>query len=142
LIVLPNSAHAQLADARENSFYSIEQFALHIALGRARSVPNQALRRGVTQSAEDPTLVRLTGADRIYAEHSEYLDRAFFWNAMDLTRKLAECQDYYSAHRVHGSLAGDTSAQRAGAPSPAPAALDHYDWRLHRRGLFQTPMAA
>jgi transposase InsO family protein len=72
----------------------------------------------------------------------EHLDRAFFWNAMDLMRKLAEFQDYYNAHRVHRSLAGDTPAQRAGAPSPAPAALDHYAWQPHCRGLFQSPIAA
>jgi transposase InsO family protein len=59
----------------------------------------------------------------------EYLDRAFFWNAMDLNRKLAQFHDYFNAHRVHRSLAGDTPAQRAGAPSPTPAALDHYAWR-------------
>lgn len=61
---------------------------------------------------------------------------------MDLTRKLAQIQDYYNAHRVHSSLAGDVPAQRAGAPSPAPAALDCYAWRSHCRGLFQTPIAA
>jgi hypothetical protein len=41
-----------------------------------------------------------------------------FWNAMGLTRKLAQFQDYYDAHRVHRSLAGDTPAQCAGAPLP------------------------
>jgi hypothetical protein len=61
---------------------------------------------------------------------------------MDLIRKLADFQDYYNAHRVHRSLAGDTPVQCAGAPSPAPAALDHYTWRPHCRGLFQTPIAA
>jgi len=72
----------------------------------------------------------------------EYLDRVFFWNAMDLTRKLAEFRDYYNAERVHRALAGSTPAQRAGAPSPADAALDCYALRQHYRGLFQTPVAA
>jgi transposase InsO family protein len=84
-----------------------------------------------------PFVERLIGTIR-----REHLDRAFFWNAMDLMRKLAEFQDYYNAHRVHRSLAGDTPAQRAGAPSPAPAALDHYAWQPHCRGLFQSPIAA
>ena len=84
-----------------------------------------------------PFVERLIGTVR-----REYLDRAFFWNAMDLTRKLAQFQDYYTAHRVHRSLAGATPAQCAGAPSPAPAALDHYAWRPHCRGLFLTPIAA
>ena len=72
----------------------------------------------------------------------EHLDRVFFWNAMDLTRKLEEFGDYYNAHRVHRTLAGSTPTQRAGAPSPTPAALDHYAWRQHCRGLFQIPIAA
>jgi hypothetical protein len=83
-----------------------------------------------------PFVERLIGTIR-----REYLDRAFFWNAMDLTRKLAQFQDHYDAHRVHRLLAGGTPAQRAGAPSPAPAALDHYAWRPHCRRLFLTPIA-
>ena len=73
----------------------------------------------------------------------EYLDRVFFWNAADLTRKLGEFRDYYNAHRVHRALAGSTPAQGAGAPSPpADAALNDYAWRQHCRGLFQTPISA
>ncbi len=72
----------------------------------------------------------------------EYLDRMFFWNAVDLMRKLAAFRKYYNAHRVHRALANSTPAQRAGAPSPVPAGLDHYAWRQHCRGLFQTPIAA
>src|SRR6202022_299118 len=34
----------------------------------------------------------------------EYIDRAFFWNAVDLARKLHEFSDYYDAYRVHRSL--------------------------------------
>jgi putative transposase len=66
----------------------------------------------------------------------------FFWNTVDLARKLDEFRDYYNAHRVHRSLGGITPAQRAGASSPVPAAFDHYDWRQHCRGLFQTPITA
>jgi hypothetical protein len=72
----------------------------------------------------------------------EYLNRLFFWNAGDLARKLGGVRDYYNAHRVHRALCGVTPAQRAGAPSPAPAALDHYSWQQHCRGLFQVPVAA
>jgi transposase InsO family protein len=64
----------------------------------------------------------------------------FFWNALDLARKLGEYRDYYNTDRVHRSL-GTPPAQRAGAPSPAPAALDHYAWRQHCRGLFETSLA-
>ena len=74
--------------------------------------------------------------------YTTFLDRAFFWNAVDLVRKLDEFRDYYNAHRVHRSLDGTTPAQRAGAPSSAPLSLDRYAWRQHCRGLFQTPIAA
>jgi transposase InsO family protein len=84
-----------------------------------------------------PFVERLIGTIR-----REYLDRLFFWNAIDLSRKLDEFGDYYNAHRVHRSLDGTTPAQCDGAPSPAPAALDWYDWQQHCRGLFQTPIAA
>ena len=69
----------------------------------------------------------------------EYLDRVLFWNAVDLARKLEAFRDYYNGHRV---LAGLTPAQRAGALCPAPAALDHYGWQRHCRGLFVLPVAA
>ena len=72
----------------------------------------------------------------------EYLDRIFFWNALDLARKLAEFADYYNADRVHRSLDGTTPAQRAGVPSPARATLHCYAWQQHCRGLFQIPIAA
>jgi putative transposase len=84
-----------------------------------------------------PFIERLIGTIR-----REYLDRIFFWNAVDLTRKLGEFADYYNETRVHRSLDGATPAQRAGASFPARAALDHYAWQQHCRGLFQTPIAA
>jgi len=65
-----------------------------------------------------------------------------FWNAMDLTRKLDAFADYYIVHRVHRSLDGTTPARCAKAPSSAPAALDHYSWQQHCRGLFHMPIAA
>ena len=38
----------------------------------------------------------------------EYLDRQFFWNSVDLTRKLEAVRDYYNEFRVHRSLDGTT----------------------------------
>ena len=67
--------------------------------------------------------------------------RVFFWNAADLARKLEAFRDYYNGHRVHRALAGLTPVQFAGALSPAPAALDHYGWQQHCRGLFELPIA-
>jgi putative transposase len=84
-----------------------------------------------------PFVERLIGTIR-----REFLDRTFFWNSMDLTRKLEEFKNYYNAQRVHRALAGSTPAQRAGTPACASATLDHYAWRQQCRGLFQTPIAA
>ena len=87
--------------------------------------------------ASHPFVERLIGTIR-----REYLDRVFFWNAVDLERKLETFRDYYNGHRVHRSLAGITPAQFAGALGPAPAALDHYGWQQHCQGLFELPVAA
>ena len=65
----------------------------------------------------------------------------FFWNALDLTRKLGEFAGYYNLHRVHRALDGAPPAQRAGGVAAPPAALAHYHWQQHCRGLFQTPLA-
>ncbi len=84
-----------------------------------------------------PFVERLIGTIR-----REYLDRIFFWNAVDLTRKLSEFRDYYNEHRVHRSLDGTTPSQRAGRPPPTAATLTRYAWRQHCHDLFQTPVAA
>ena len=84
-----------------------------------------------------PFIERLIGTVR-----REYLDRVFFWNSVDLTRKLNAFRDYYNASRVHRSLDGTTPAQRTGATLPTPTSLDHHAWRQHCGGLFQTPTAA
>lgn len=84
-----------------------------------------------------PFVERLIGTIR-----REYLDRTFFWNAVDLASKLGDFQTYYSADRVHRSLDGVTPVQRAGAPSPASAKLTSYAWKHHCRGLLQTPVPA
>ena len=74
----------------------------------------------------------------------EYLDHMFFWNAIDLTRKLDAFADYYNEHRVHRSLNGTTPTRCAGASSPplARAALRQYAWEGHCHGLFYTPIPA
>jgi transposase InsO family protein len=84
-----------------------------------------------------PFVERLIGTIR-----REYLDRTFFWNAVDLARKLGDFRDYYDVHRVHRSLDGNTPAQADGAPSSSLAKLDSHAWQQHCRGLFQTPIAA
>ena len=112
-------------------------FRFHRWLANLRVLEIEEIKSVPYAPVSHPFVERLIGTIR-----REYLDRVFFWNAVDLARKLGEFRDYYNAHRVHRALAGSTPAQRAGAPSPAPAALDHYAWQQHCRGLFQTPIAA
>ena len=82
-----------------------------------------------------PFVERLIGTIR-----RELLDRTFFWNALDLERKLQEFRGYYNGSRVHQSLDGNTPAEQAGTARPICAALDSYGWREYCRGLFQTPI--
>src|ERR1019366_5032695 len=100
-----------------------------LEIGEIKTVPYAAL--------SHPFVGRLIGTIR-----REYLDRVFFWNAVDLARKLGEFRDYYNEHRVHRSLDGIAPAQRAGKLPTAPASLGWYAWQQHCQSLFQTPVAA
>ena len=82
-----------------------------------------------------PFVERLIGTVR-----REYLDRIFFWNSVDLTRKLAAFQNYYNACRVHRSLGGTAPDHRSGLSSRTPAALHNYAWQQHCSGMFQIPV--
>ena len=111
-------------------------FRFHRWLANLRVLEIEEIKSVPYAPVSHPFVERLIGTIR-----REYLDRLFFWNAVDLARKLGEFTDYYNAHRVHRSLDGTTPARRAGASSPAPASLDRHVWRQHCRGLFQTPIA-
>jgi transposase InsO family protein len=100
-----------------------------LEIDEIKSVPNVPV--------SHPFIERLIGTVR-----REYLDRVFFWNCVDLTRKLHAFRDYYNESRVHRSLDGTTPAQCAGASSAAPISLGRHVWRQHCGGLFQTPIAA
>ena len=68
-----------------------------------------------------PFVERLIGTVR-----REYLDRVFFWNSIDLRRKLEEFRNYYNAHRVHRSLAGTAPDRFAGLSTRTPATFERY----------------
>ena len=112
-------------------------FRFHRWLANLRVMEVEQLKSVPFAPVSHPFVERLIGTIR-----REYLDRVFFWNAVDLARKLSEYKDYYNAHRVHRSLGGITPAQCAGASSAAPASLVCYTWRQHCRGLFRTPIPA
>jgi putative transposase len=112
-------------------------FRFHRWLANLRVLEIEEIKSVPYAPVSHPFVERLIGTVR-----REYLDRMFFWNAVDLTRKLGEFRDYYNVHRVHRSLDGTPPAQRADASAAPPAVLAHYNWRQHCRGLFQIPLAA
>ena len=83
-----------------------------------------------------PFVERLIGTIR-----RECLDRTLFWTAADLEVKLLDFQRYFNGHRTHAGLGGMTPEPRTGEDS-ARASVSRYRWRLHCRGLYQTPIAA
>ena len=80
-----------------------------------------------------PFVERLIGTIR-----RESLNHLFFWNALDLDRKLAEFQHYYNQDRTHQSLGGDTPAVVSGDPEPLCTNISNYSWRSHCNDLFQS----
>ena len=112
-------------------------FRFHRWLANLRVLEIEEIKSVPYAPVSHPFVERLIGTIR-----REYLDRTFFWNAVDLEQKLEKFRDYYNAYRVHRSLDGTTPATRAGEPSPAPATFNRYAWQQHCRGLFQTPIAA
>jgi putative transposase len=84
-----------------------------------------------------PFIERLIGTVR-----REYLDKVFFWNGLDLQRKLERFSVYYNQRRVHAALDNRTPAERTGVSTSRPADLRRFVWRSDCAGLFHTPMAA
>ena len=84
-----------------------------------------------------PFVERLIGTIR-----REYLDRVFFWNTLDLERKLDTFLHYYNHARVHQSLGGNAPGEMSGIHQSHAAQLSNYSWISHCNGLFQTPIAA
>jgi transposase InsO family protein len=112
-------------------------FRFHRWLANLRVLEIEEIKSVPYAPVSHPFVERLIGTVR-----REYLDRMFFWNALDLTRKLGEFKDYYNLHRVHRALDGTPPARRADGSTAPPAALAHYHWQQHCRGLFQIPIAA
>ena len=96
----------------------------------------EALRSVPYVPQSHPFVERLIGTVR-----REFLNRLFFWNGPDLSRKLELFRRYYNEHRVHQSLAGATPAEQGGCPSQPSASLSHYRWQSHCQDLFQLPIA-
>ena len=72
----------------------------------------------------------------------EYLDQLFFWNRVDLERKLEQFKSYYNQRRVHQSLDRATPEEKGGRPIPLPINLQTLQVASHCNGLFELPIAA
>ena len=87
------------------------------------------------RAPELPFVERLIGTIR-----REYLDQTFFWNSLDLERKLNKFKEYYNQHRVHSSLEGNSPSEQCGGVHRKLISTDHYNWQSHCHDLFQTPV--
>ncbi len=112
-------------------------FRFHRWLANLRVLEVEEIKSVPYAPMSHPFIERLIGTVR-----REYLDHSFFWNSIDLHRKLDKFRAYYNDVRVHRSLNGTTPANRAGYASSSKANLDYYAWERRCNGLFETPVAA
>ena len=94
-------------------------FRFHRWLANLRVLEIDEIKSVPNVPASHPFVERLIGTLR-----REYLDRMFFWNALDLQRKLREFSLYYNRSRIHQSLSGHTPEEKSGKARPDCAALD------------------
>ena len=66
----------------------------------------------------------------------------FFWNTVDLERKLRSFQLYFNNSRTHASLGGKTPAEIGGDVVAHRATLRNFTWEKHCGGLYELPVAA
>jgi len=112
-------------------------FRFHRWLANLRILEVEEIKSVPYAPMSHPFVERLIGTIR-----REYLDHTFFWNSVDLHRKLKNFGAYYNGARVHRSLNDITPANRAGNPSSSAASVAQYAWESHCNGLFETPVAA
>ncbi len=132
-----NRARADQSLPRHASTDHDPLFRFHRWLANLRVLDIEEIKSVPYAPVSHPFIERLIGTIR-----REYLDRVFFWNAVDLNQKLEAFRVYYNGSRVHQSLSGGTPAEASGKPRPSRAVLDHYAWQQHCRDLFRTPIAA
>ncbi|MDB5821349.1 MAG: hypothetical protein JWR21_53 [Herminiimonas sp.] len=88
-------------------------FRFHRWLATLRVLGIDEIKSAPNVPASHPFVERLIGTLR-----REYLDRMFFWHALDLQRKLREFSLYYNRSRIHQSLSGHTPEEKSGKPVP------------------------
>ena len=78
-------------------------FRYHQWLANLRIMDIESIKSVPEIPWSNPFIERVIGTIR-----QEYLDRIFFWNEVDLNKKLSEFTSYYNEARVHSSLKGHT----------------------------------
>jgi hypothetical protein len=84
-----------------------------------------------------PFIERLIGSCR-----REYMDHIFFFNEIDLMRKLNRYMEYYNKTRVHYSLGGKVPSQKAGDLKIKQTEISSYHQKSYCNGMFKVPVAA
>src|ERR1700733_9736606 len=100
-----------------------------LGLDTINSVPNAPV--------SHPFVERLIGSVR-----REFLDHIFFWNAVDLERKLLAYQEYFNDSRGHYGIGGMTPGKKSGEKTAEVISLNAYRFKKHCNGLYQLPTAA
>lgn len=71
-----------------------------------------------------------------------FTDRILYWSEGDLEAKPDVFQDYFNSHRVHYSLAGETTSDTIGERHLASIDLKHFGWKPVCGGMYARPIAA
>ena len=132
-----NTAIARMGVPKHLSSDNDPLFTYHRWLANLRILEIDEVKTVPYTPVSHPFVERLIGSIR-----RELLDQVFFWNTVDLERKLRSFQLYFSHSRTHASLDGDTPAERSGSVVTHPAALRNFTWEKHCGGLFELPVAA
>ena len=109
-------------------------FELHRWQANLRIIDVDEIKSVPGHAVSHPFIERVIGTFR-----REILDQTLFWNERDLLNKLNEFKKYYNT-RGHWSLDSETPKQKTNLNNTTQniANLEHYRWKKHCRGLFQT----
>jgi len=85
----------------------------------------------------NPFVERLIGTTR-----REFLANTYFWDDVDLRKKLACFADYYNNYRVHAGISGSTPFQKSGDREHKVCPPSKLTWKKCCHGLYNIPVAA
>ena len=132
-----NKAIARMGVPKHLSTDNDPLFTYHRWLANLHVLEIDELKAVPYTPTSHPFVERLIGSLR-----RELLDQVFFWNTVDLNRKLRSFQTYFNHSRTHASLDGKTPAEISGNAVTHLAALHNFTWEKHCGGLYELPIAA